>query len=120
MKTVLRLFPVLATLWVLSACSSVPRSATDSAWLQKALDTVLPPTFTGYIKASHHNDYFTLDFEGDGLRRTDQGWKWDWLAYNRRSHLPLFSGWNLSSTGQVLLGKPPAAVSAVTPGPVSP
>lgn len=72
---------VLATL---SGCATAGNTAAaDGATIQRALDAMLPPTFTGPAHIEHKNPYFGFTIDAGGLRRTPEGWHWDWLRYRR-------------------------------------
>lgn len=99
---------LVSALFLSAGCiSSKGGKSDESSLVQDALDALLPPTFTGYASGEHKNQYFTIKLEADGLRRTEKGWTWTWLTYNRQSNFPLFPGFNWSSTGEVTLGRRP-------------
>jgi hypothetical protein len=99
-------------LFGLSACVSRPaatpgatpdaKALTAPSIVQKVMDAALPATLTGYAKFTVENQYFDIIVEGDGLKRTPDGWEFTWLTYTRKSHFPFWS-----SKGEVTLGTPP-------------
>lgn len=101
MKNTIRILAACAAL-ALTGCASVPGGDGERITVQKALDAVLPPGFSGPAHVSHRNAYFDISIDAGGLKRTEKGWTWEWLTYERNSHFPLWS-----STGKISLGKTP-------------
>lgn len=77
----------------LSGCATTPGAS--PAFIDKVLDSTLPPTFTGPASIRHRNPYVTLVIEADGLKRGASGWEWQWLSYRREGR---------ASEGVVVLG----------------
>lgn len=98
----------VAAILCLAGCMSAPP-------IQKILDDVLAPSFTGPAHFSHTNDYFSVIIDAGNLRRVEGRWSWDWLEYERQSHFPIFSGLTWSSTGKVRVGQRTPAEKAVSP-----
>lgn len=108
MKTML--IALLVGIICLLTAGCVSRAASksnpeDAKLIQQACEAVLPATFTGPAKFTHHNQYFEIEIEAEGLRRVDGAWSFTWLHYKRTSHFPIFSGLTWSSTGEITLGK---------------
>lgn len=91
----------LVLLFSLAGCQTAPTRG-DVAIVQKVLDAILPPNFTGPIRVAHKNGYFRISIYAGGLRRGPAGWEWDWLVYIRDGVI---------SQGTASFGTPPANVS---------
>lgn len=83
-------------------CVSASSATADAGLLQGVLDKVLPADFNGPAHVSHRNAYFDITIDAGGLHRTEKGWTWTWLTYERNSHFPIWS-----SSGVVTLGTKP-------------
>lgn len=86
MKTIIAL--LLAA--CLAGCASIGKRADEAKIvIQKALDAVLPASFTGDAHFSTTVTYgafpVRVTLRCGGLRRTANGWEWTWLSYNGSS-----------------------------------
>jgi len=94
MKTILSLCLAL----FLVGCGSVPSGTTTRpALIQRALDMVLPPGYTGDAHIEHTNPYFSFTLDAGNLRRGPAGWEFDWLVFDRHGF----------THGKTRLGTPP-------------
>jgi hypothetical protein len=85
-----------------TGCASLGSATTgDASRIQRALDAMLPPTFTGSAHVDHVNPYFGFTIDAGGLRRTPQGWHWDWLRFKRNGFF---------SRGSIQFGTPPVSL----------
>lgn len=80
---------LLALLLAVSVgCSTIAKRAEEARVAsQKILDAVLSPSFTGDTYFSTANSYVNVGvtIRAGGLRRTANGWEWNWLVYSGNS-----------------------------------
>jgi hypothetical protein len=67
---------------------------------QRLLDKYLSPGFTGDLDIRETIPlYLSVTLQGANLRREDDGWKYDWIEYNRNGPF--------GTSARIVLGKRP-------------
>lgn len=90
---------VMLLVLALSGCQSVPAGSHQSI-VQRALDRLLPPTFTGDIDLSENIPmYISITIKGHNLWLDDGFWKYTWLEYDRNGPV--------GTSAHIRLGKRP-------------
>lgn len=71
----------------------------QGAIVQRILDEILPPNFTGKVFIYHKNPWLDGTIEASGVKKVDGFWSFDWFTYKRQGRV---------SQGDIRLGNIPA------------
>lgn len=105
MKKIPALLIIMAAI-ALCGCSTVGNATTkvfdQIALVRDEFNALLPSDFKGPIDLSRSDSYFTITLKAGNVHRLDTGeWSWDWVEYQRLTHIP---GW--SSNVHFKIGSP--------------
>jgi hypothetical protein len=79
----MKLLPLLLVLCLSAGCASIGGNG-QAVVGQRILDKYLSPGFTGDIDIRETIPlYLAITLEGRNLRRDADGWRYDWITYNR-------------------------------------
>jgi len=110
MKT--RLLAFLAILVIaLTGCASMNKTTTEFfdyiTLVRDSFNKLLPPDFSGPVDISRNDSYFDISIKAGNLHRNPDGlWTWDWVEYQRKTHIPWFSGAQWASDVHFKIGAP--------------
>lgn len=93
---------------IAAGCANISKTVTDGAALvRQTMDAILPSDFSGPVDLSRVDGYIEIRLKGGGIHKNEKGeWTWKWIEYERKTHIPWFSGAQWTSDVHFKFGEP--------------